>query len=143
VLFEKLAVSIKNRLITIKLLNLLFSISILGRSDCCILWEAYFLHHHLILYDKITYIQRKAELKTLGSPSIETVAKQLSSGSEQSSNVVLDIMGKISKRDLIKGIRSGWGKNTRIVLLNYKGKWYQIDKVKASKDSGWMEKHIK
>jgi hypothetical protein len=51
----------------------------------------------VILYDKKAYIQYKAELKTLGSPSIETVAKQLSSGSGQSSNVVLDIMGKYQR----------------------------------------------
>jgi hypothetical protein len=93
------------------------------------------------LYDKNTYIQRKAELKTLGNPSVETIAAQISSGSGQASVVVLEITGKISKIDLINGIRSGWTKDTKIILLNYRGQWYEIDKKKVFGD--WINVYIK
>jgi hypothetical protein len=43
---------------------------------------------------------------------------------------------------LIKGIRSGWRNNTKMVLLNYKGKWYQIDRDRVF-GSLWLEKNIR
>jgi hypothetical protein len=89
------------------------------------------------LYDKKTYAQSKIDLKSSGEPSVESIAYHISSGSGQAPVIALDITGKISKKNLIKGIRSGWTNDTKRVLLNYKGQWYELNKKKAFDD--WME----
>jgi hypothetical protein len=47
----------------------------------------------------------------------------------------------------IKGIREGWNDNTKRVLLNWKGQWYDIDKDKAfghkKQYKNWLEINIK
>ncbi|MDR2065178.1 MAG: hypothetical protein LBP85_05670 [Prevotellaceae bacterium] len=94
------------------------------------------------IYDKKSYKQYKADIKTMGNPSIETVASHISSGTGQASVIILDITGLITKTSLIRGIRSGWTKKTKIILLNYRGQWYQIDKENAFKRM-WLENNIK
>ncbi|WP_418894225.1 hypothetical protein [Limibacterium fermenti] len=86
------------------------------------------------IYDAKTYYQRQVEMKSLFGNSYETVSKQLSSGSGQSSIVAYDIQSGIKKNWLIKGLREGWSKNTRAVLLNWKGQWYELSKKKIFSD---------
>jgi hypothetical protein len=93
------------------------------------------------IYDKITYAQKKVDLKLSGEPSIKSIAYHISNGSGQAPVIVLDITGKMSKRNLIAGVRSGWSKGIKEILINYKGKWYSADKKKTF--SKWMELHIK
>lgn len=45
----------------------------------------------------------------------------------------LDVQGQVKLLDLIKRIRYGWCKNTKFILRNYQGQWYEIDKVNAFK----------
>jgi hypothetical protein len=92
------------------------------------------------IYDKKTYAQSKVDLKSSGQPSVESIAYHISSGSAQAPVIVLNITGKISKRHLIAGIRSGWINDTKRVLLNYKGQWYELNKKKAFDE--WMEIHL-
>ena len=80
------------------------------------------------LYDSKTFIQRKVELKVLLGETAETVKKQLISGSGQASVVAYDIQSGIKKNWLIEGLRSGWSDDLKVILLNYKGQWYQLDK---------------
>ncbi|MDR1023161.1 MAG: hypothetical protein LBL94_07835 [Prevotellaceae bacterium] len=94
------------------------------------------------IYDKKTYIQRKVDLKTVNGASPEAISSHIASGSGQAPVVAVDIIGKISKQNLIDAIRSGWAKNTREVLLNYKGQWYEINKEKAF-DKKWLTDNIK
>jgi hypothetical protein len=93
------------------------------------------------IYDKKTYAQSKVELKSSGEPSVESIAYHILSGSGQAPVIVLDITGKISKRNLIKAIRNGWSKGIKEILINYKGQWYRIDKKKTF--SNWMELNLK
>ena len=62
-------------------------------------------------------------------------------GSEQAPVVVLDVQGQVKRLDLIKGIRDGWSKGTKAVLLNYKGQWYELDVDKVFSD--WIKKNIR
>lgn len=80
------------------------------------------------IYDKKTYAQSKVDLKFSSEPSVESIAYHISSGSGQAPVIALDITGHISKRHLIKGIRLGWSKGIKEVLINYKGQWYEINK---------------
>jgi hypothetical protein len=93
------------------------------------------------IYDKKTYAQSKVDIKSSGEPSIESVAYHISSGSGQAPVIALDITGNISKRNLIKGIRLGWSRGIKEVLINYKGKWYRVDKKKTF--GNWMELNLK
>jgi hypothetical protein len=93
------------------------------------------------IYDKITYAQKKVDLKSSGEPSVKSIAYHVSSGSGQAPVIALDITGKISKKNLISGIRSGWNKGIKEVLINYKGQWYSIDKKKAF--GNWIELNLK
>jgi hypothetical protein len=93
------------------------------------------------IYDKKTFKQRKVDLKTSDNPSVETVASHIASGSGQAPVVVLDIVGKMSRQNLIKGIRKGWTKNVQALLVSYHGHWYDIDREKAYSD--WMNRYIK
>lgn len=63
-------------------------------------------------------------------------------GSEQAPVVVLDVQGQVKRLDLIKGIRDGWSKGTKAVLLNYKGQWYEVSREFAFKKR-WLEETIK
>ena len=48
----------------------------------------------------------------------------------------------VKRFDLINGIRDGWCKSTKNVLLNYKGQWYEIDKGSVFKKK-WLEDNIR
>lgn len=95
----------------------------------------------VLLVDKKTYVARLADLKTIGNASRETIKAHLMKGSEQAPVVVLDVQGKVKRFDLIKGIRDGWCKGTKAVLLNYKGQWYELDIDKVFSD--WITKNIR
>jgi len=79
------------------------------------------------LYDSKTYIQQKVELKALFGTTAKTLESQIISGSGQASIIAYDIQSNIKKNWLIAGLRSGWNKNLRSVMINYNGQWYQID----------------
>ncbi|MDR2652255.1 MAG: hypothetical protein LBC68_08075 [Prevotellaceae bacterium] len=79
------------------------------------------------VYDKKTYIQRKVELKTINGASAEAISSQIISGSGQSSIIAIDIIGNISKHDLIDAIRAGWTNKTKILMINYRRQWYEIE----------------
>ena len=96
----------------------------------------------VLLVDRKSYVARLADLKTIGSASRETIKEHLMKGSEQAPVVVLDIQGQVRRFDLINGIRDGWCKNTKFVLLNYKGQWYEIDKGSAFRRK-WLEDNIR
>jgi hypothetical protein len=96
----------------------------------------------IYIYDKKTYNQRKADLKTVNGASPKAISDHIISGSGQAPVIAMDIIGKISKNNLIDAIRSGWAKNTKIILLNYRGQWYEINKDKVF-DKYWLNKHIK
>ncbi|MCL1932759.1 MAG: hypothetical protein FWF53_02955 [Candidatus Azobacteroides sp.] len=93
------------------------------------------------IYDKKTYKQRKADLKTVNGASPETISQHIISGSGQAPVIAIDIIGSIGKYNLIKAIRSGWTKETKIVMVNYNRQWYEIDKDKLY--NNWMELNIK
>jgi hypothetical protein len=61
--------------------------------------------------------------------------------------IAIDVQGTASKWNVIKAIRSGWNDNTKTVLLNWKGSWYEINKAKAFGEKkeykDWLENHIK
>jgi hypothetical protein len=95
----------------------------------------------VFLYDKKSFKQYRADLKTAGSPSIETIVAHIRSGSGQASTIVLDITGRISKTNLIKGLRLGWAIGTKMILLSYKGRWYEIDKHKLFNNK-WLIDNI-
>ena len=80
------------------------------------------------LYDAKTYIQQKVELKALFGDTAETVKSQLASGSGQANVIAYDIQSNIKKMWLIDGLRKGWAKELKTVMLNYRGQWYQFDK---------------
>ncbi len=96
----------------------------------------------VLLIDKKTYVARLADLKTIGNASRETIKAHLMKGSEQAPVVVLDVQGKVKRFDLINGIRDGWCKGTKFILLNYKGQWYEIDKGNAF-NKKWLEDKIR
>lgn len=96
----------------------------------------------VLLIDKKTYVARLADLKTVGNASRETIKSHIMKGSEQAPVVVLDVQGKVKRFDLINGIRDGWCKNTKFILLNYKGQWYEISREFAFKKR-WLEETIK
>jgi hypothetical protein len=73
--------------------------------------------------------------------SPKAITAQIASGSEQATVVVIDIIGRISKHDLIAAIRAGWSKNTKTILFNYRRQWYEINHEKAYSD--WIERNIK
>ena len=94
-------------------------------------------------FNKKDFTKKKAEIKTMGDPSIKTIIEQISSGSGQAPHLVLDITGSVNKTQLLKGIRAGWSKNKniRVMHLNYKGQWYELDKKKV--ESKWPEENIR
>jgi hypothetical protein len=93
------------------------------------------------IYDKKTYKQRKVDLKTVNGASPETISQHIISGSGQAPVIALDIIGSINKQNLIKAVRSGWAKETKIVMINYRGQWYELDKKKVFGD--WIDENIK
>jgi hypothetical protein len=94
------------------------------------------------VYDKTTYAQKKIDLKSSGEPSVKSIAYHISSGSGQAPVIALDITGKISKRNLIAGIRSGWSTGIKEILINYRGQWYEINKKRAF-DKEWLNDNLK
>ncbi|MDR0863388.1 MAG: hypothetical protein LBO74_00465 [Candidatus Symbiothrix sp.] len=96
----------------------------------------------LYLYDTKTYIQTKAELKSLFGNTAQSVRSNLISGSGQASVIVYDIQSNIKKNWLIAGLRSGWSEEIKRVMLNWHGQWYEINKEFAFK-KGWLEYHLK
>jgi hypothetical protein len=93
------------------------------------------------IYDKKTYKQRKVDLKTVNGASPETISQHIISGSGQAPVIAIDIIGSVSKQNLIKSIRSGWAKDTKIVMINYRGQWYELNKDRVFSD--WMFNNIK
>jgi hypothetical protein len=93
------------------------------------------------IYDKKTYKQRKVDLKTVNGASPEAISSHIASGSGQAPVIAIDIIGSISKQNLIKSIRSGWTKETKIVMVNYRGQWYELNKDNVF--SNWMFDSIK
>ena len=83
--------------------------------------------HDVFLYDSKTFIQQKAELKSLFGSTAESVKTRLISGSEQAGLIVYDIQSGIKKNWLIEGLRHGWHDNLKTILLNWKGQWYEIN----------------
>jgi hypothetical protein len=94
------------------------------------------------LYDRKTFYQQKADLKSVNGGSLDAIKNHIIDGSEQANVIVMDIPAKTSNLNVIKGIRLGWAKNTKTVLLNWKGQWYEIEKDNAYK-KGWLENYIK
>jgi hypothetical protein len=80
------------------------------------------------VYDKKTYYQAKADLKTVNSGSADTIAKHIANGSKQAPTIVLDVQGGTNRWMLIAGIRNGWSSGTKRILLSWKGQWYRIEK---------------
>jgi hypothetical protein len=80
------------------------------------------------IYNTETYVQTKVELKSLFGDTAESVKSNLISGSGQASVVAYDIQSGIKKNWLIRGLRDGWSKDTKKVMLNWKGRWYEINK---------------
>ena len=77
----------------------------------------------IYLIDRMTFKAIAVDIKTCGDPSPETITAHLSGGVNQAPNIILDITGKISKLNLIKGLRGGWSKRLKFVYLNYHGLW--------------------
>jgi hypothetical protein len=99
------------------------------------------------IYDKKSYRQQKVDLKTINGGSINSIQEHIISGSGQAPVVALDIQGNVNRWNVIKAIRNGWNDNTKRILLNYKGQWYDIDKNKAfgnkKQYKNWLEINIK
>ena len=81
----------------------------------------------IYLYDAKTYVQQKVELKALFGETAEALKSQIISGSGQANIIAYDIQSNIKRNWLIKGLREGWSKSLKSIMLNYKGQWYQFD----------------
>ena len=92
----------------------------------------------VFLYDAKTYIQQKVEMKALFGETAEALRSQLISGSGQAGVIAYDIQSNIKKMWLIDGLRKGWSKNTKKVLINYRGQWYQIEHDLLFSDNIYM-----
>jgi len=95
----------------------------------------------IFLYDAKTFIQQKVELKALFGETAESLRSQIESGTAQASVIAYDIQSNIKKMWLIDGLRKGWGKETKKVLLNYKGQWYEVNRERVYND--WLERNLK
>ncbi len=93
------------------------------------------------LYDKKSFIQRKVEIKTINGGSIATIKNHIISGSGQSGILAIDIVSFTSKENVINGLRAGWSKDLKTILLNYRGQWYDLDKNKVF--SRWIIDNLK
>lgn len=82
----------------------------------------------VFIYDIKTFFQRNVELKSLFGETADTISSQIISGSGQSNIIAYDVQSNIKRNWLIQGLRSGWTKNTKKILLNWMGQWYEIDK---------------
>ena len=96
----------------------------------------------VFLIDKVTFKAIAADIKTCGNPSVETIIAHLSGGVNQAPNIILDIMGKVSKTNLTLGLRRGWSKRLKSVFLNYHGHWYLLDRHIVY-DKKWITDNIK
>jgi hypothetical protein len=102
----------------------------------------------VFLFDKKTYYMQKADLKAIGRGSLEAIRDHIIQGTAQAPVVVLDISIQTSRWNVIKGIQAGWDKrSTKLILLNWRGQWYQIDKDKVLGKKkvyrNWLEDNIK
>jgi hypothetical protein len=82
----------------------------------------------VFLYDSKTFAQQKVELKSLFGNTAEVVRSRIASGTGQASIIAYDIQSNIKKKWLIEGLRRGWSKDLKRVLLNWRGRWYDINK---------------
>lgn len=84
-------------------------------------FDVFLIKEHIIL---------KADLKKVSSKNPDTIANRIKEGSDQASRVVLDVVSDITKKALIRGLRSGSYKNKLLkeVLLFYKGCFYILPK---------------
>lgn len=81
----------------------------------------------IYFYDKKTFFQTKADLKTLSDVDDVTIARHISKGGKQAPVIVMDFERKIDRRNLINGLRSGWDKdNLKKVLIYWKGEWKTV-----------------
>lgn len=94
------------------------------------------------LFDKKTYVLKKADLKEVSGGSKEAIKNHVISGSVQAGFVVMELGNTVNRWNFIKGIRLGWGSNTKGVIANWRGQWYEIDKIKAFDDI-WFQRNIK
>jgi hypothetical protein len=93
------------------------------------------------IYDRKTYQQSKVDFKTSGDPSVKTIKEHIISGSGQAPVIVLDITGKTSVENIVKGFRQGWVESTKKIILSYRGQWYELDHDKVF--SKWIKKNLK
>ena len=93
------------------------------------------------IYDAKTYAQQKVEFKVLTGKTAETLKNQLISGSGQANIIAYDIQSNIKKQWLIEGLKKGWAKDLKKVMINYKGLWYEVDRKKLH--DGWLENNLK
>jgi hypothetical protein len=82
----------------------------------------------IYIYHKRTYFQKKVDLKTINGGSSKAIQEQIISGSGQAPVLALDIQAGVSKNNLITALRNGWTKEIKSLLINWKGRWYEIDK---------------
>ena len=99
------------------------------------------------IYNKETFYQQKTDIKAVNGGSIEAIKEHISQGSKQAPVVVIDMPATTSRWNVINGIRLGWDKdNTKTILLNWKGRWYNIDKNRAfgkkKENKNWLENSI-
>lgn len=80
------------------------------------------------LYDTKIYVQYKAELKSLFGTTADVVKSRLICGAEQASIIVYDVQSSISTQWFIKGLRQGWSRNIRKILVNWHGRWHEFKK---------------
>ena len=95
----------------------------------------------VFLYDAKTYYQQKVEFKSLFGDSYEAIKSNMISGSEQSSIIAYDIQSNIKKIWLIKGLKHGWTKSMKKVMINYNGQWYEFDRNRLY--DGWLEENLR
>ena len=91
----------------------------------------------IYLVDKKTFKTTKVDIKTCGDPSRETIIAHLSDGVNQAPNIILDITGKTSKLNIIKGLRRGWSNRLKSVYLNYHGQWHLVNRSNVF-DKEWL-----
>ena len=98
------------------------------------------------LYDKKTYYQQKADLKAVSKGSVDAIKNHITKGSKQAPVIVIDIPAIALRWNVIRGIKDGWTKDTKTILLNWRGQWYEIDKDKVFSHKkiyrNWLEDHI-
>jgi hypothetical protein len=77
------------------------------------------------------HIFLESDLKCINTSNPDTVADRIIEGSEQSSRIVMDVVSKISKNNLIDGLRSGSVRNDELleIMLFYGSGFYCLPKT--------------